>query len=83
MPKDINCKDCTINAAIGAVALEVEQMFLAGAPYDGQQIVEMIEGFCEEAPSERWHAISKGVIEKLVYWEVIEPNGTISRDSKS
>ena len=80
MLKGVKCKDCTINAAIGAVALEVEQMFLAGAPYDGQQIVKMIEGFCEEVPSERWHAISKGVIEKLVYWQVIEPNGTIVKE---
>lgn len=77
----VKCKEATEELAIASVAIKVEGMFNAGEPYNSLQIVELIEVFCEKVPSDRWKAISKGVIEKLEYWEVIEPNGTIRRDS--
>jgi hypothetical protein len=70
-------KKCTEHQAICCISLKVEAMFLAGVKYDSAKIVEMIEVFCDEVPSDRWRAISMGVIEKLEYWEVIKPNGTL------
>jgi hypothetical protein len=75
--QNVGCKNCTVNMAICTISLKVESMFVAGEKYDSLVIVGMIEEFCDKVPSERWSAISKGVIEKLEYWEVIEPNGTI------
>lgn len=78
----VKCYEATVELAIACVSLKVEKMFEAGEPYNSLQIVELIETFCPEVPSDRWRAISKGVIEKLEFWEVIEPNGTIIQSSE-
>jgi hypothetical protein len=72
-----NLKVSTVNQAICCISLKVEAMFLAGEKYDSVKIVDMIEVFCDEVPSDRWRAISEGVIERLEYWEIIKPNGEI------
>jgi hypothetical protein len=70
-----NIKNCTEDEAICCIALKVEGMHGMGTPYNGVQVVEMIENFCEEVPSPRWKAISSGVVEKLEYWQIIDKEG--------
>jgi hypothetical protein len=65
-------KDCTINEAICVIAVAVETRDSMGKPFNNLEIVAMIEDFCRTIPSDRWTAISSGVVDRLEYWGVIE-----------
>lgn len=75
--KGETCWTYPVESAIAVIALQVEEKYSAGAPYNAVQVVEIIESFCEVAPSPRWTAISAGVVERLERWGIIDNEGEI------
>jgi hypothetical protein len=71
------CKTCTVSMAVSVISLAADQRCTAGVPLDAKQIVEIIDSFCDEVPSQRWKDISAGVIEKLEFWQIISADGEL------
>jgi hypothetical protein len=73
----VECKTCTVSMAISVISLAADQRCTLGSPLDAAQIVEIIDSFCDEIPSDRWRSISEGVIEKLEFWQIISADGEL------
>jgi len=70
--KNVGRKNCSESLAIATISLEVESWKEGGKKFDALDVIRFMETFCNEVPSERWHTISQGVLEKLEFWGVVE-----------
>ena len=69
MITNIDYRRCSVDRAISAIAVEVNERYEAGSPYNAVEVIGLMEMFAQVGTL-RWRIITKEVVDRLEYWGI-------------